>query len=89
MENRVKKLEKEIKEIKRRNQKVEKEKAWETSTTRKISIAISTYFLISLVLFILGSENPFLNAIIPVIGYTVSTLSISFIKTRWIQGLKE
>ncbi len=88
MEELVKKLEKEIEEIKIRNQKVEKEKAWETSRTRKVSIACTTYLFISLVLFMLGNENPFLNAIIPVIGYSLSTLSISLIKQRWLQNLK-
>ena len=88
MEERVKNLEKEIEEIKIRNQKVEKEKAWETSLMRKVSIACTTYLFISLVLFLLGNEKPFLNAIIPVIGYSLSTLSISLIKQRWLQNLK-
>ena len=37
-------LEKEIKEIKERNKRVETDKAWETSWTRKICIALLTYF---------------------------------------------
>ena len=35
-------LEKEIEEIKKRNIRVEKDKAWETSFTRKVCIAILT-----------------------------------------------
>jgi len=41
-------LEKEIKEIKKRNKKVEMEKAWETSIFRKVIIAILTYLVIVL-----------------------------------------
>ena len=38
-----KELKKEIEEIKIRNKRVEKDKEWETSYTRKICIAILTY----------------------------------------------
>ena len=47
MEN-IKNLEQEIKKIKQRNDKVEADKAWETSNFRKIIIAILTYFVIVL-----------------------------------------
>ena len=41
----LKNLEKEIENIKERNKKVELDKSWETSWTRKICIMILTYNL--------------------------------------------
>ena len=44
----TKTLESRLAEIESRNARVENDKAWETSWTRKISIAIMTYFIIGL-----------------------------------------
>ncbi len=45
-----KQIEKEINKIKKRNKKVESDKSWETSTFRRITIALMTYVLIVLFL---------------------------------------
>ena len=58
-------LNEEINKIKNRNNKVEAEKAWETSLERKLSILILTYMIISLVMYFLDFDKPFLNAFIP------------------------
>ena len=42
----MKELEKEIELIKMRNKRVEADKAWETSWTRKICIAVLTYLVV-------------------------------------------
>ena len=42
----MKNLEKEIKEIKERNKRVELDKKWETSYTRKICICVLTYIVV-------------------------------------------
>ena len=76
-------FEEEIKKIKARNQKVELDKAWETSKTRKFSIAILTYFVMVLVMYSLNMESPFTGAIIPTLGFTLSTFSLDFIKEFW------
>lgn len=78
-------LEKEIDKIKSRNKKVEAEKAWETSIERKVSILILTYVIISLVMLLLDFDKPFLNAIIPTFWFLLSTLSISFLKKRYVE----
>lgn len=44
----IEELEKEIPQIKERNKRVEADKAWETSTSRKIIIAIATYIVITI-----------------------------------------
>ena len=76
-------FEKEIKRIQERNKKVELDKAWETSKTRKISIAVLTYFVMVLVMYSLNMDTPFIGAIIPTLGFTLSTFSLDFIKEFW------
>ena len=81
-------LEAEIKKIQARNKKVELDKAWETSNTRKISIAVLTYFTMVLVMYSLDMESPFIEAIIPTLGFTLSTLGMNFLKAIWIKKQK-
>lgn len=76
-------LQKEINDIKLRNQRVEKDKAWETSVARKISVAILTYLTIVIFFFTIKVENPLVNAIVPTLGFLLSTLSLPFIKKWW------
>lgn len=76
-------FEQEIQKIHERNKKVELDKAWETSKTRKISIAVLTYMVVVVVMYSLGLEKPFINAIIPTLGFMLSTFSLSFIKKFW------
>lgn len=81
-------IKKDIKEIKERNERVEKDKAWETSLFRKILIAVLTYIVIVIFFFFAKLSNPFVNAIIPTLGFVLSTLSIPFFKKIWIKIIK-
>jgi len=45
MENRIQNLEKEVELIKERNLRVEAEKGWEVSWSRRLFISISTYLI--------------------------------------------
>ena len=76
-------LEQEIEKIKKRNAKVEIDKAWETSKTRKVLLAVFTYVAIGLYLQAIAIERPWLNAIIPTIGFFLSTLTLPFFKQQW------
>ena len=81
-----KSFDKRIESIEARNSKVEADKAWETSWTRKISIAILTYLVVvSYLHFVIGIE-PWLNALVPVVGFLLSTLTISYLKRLWIEN---
>ena len=75
-----------IDEIKEQNRRVELDKAWETSTTRRIAIMIITYLVASFWLFHLGNEKPLLNALVPVLGYVLSTLSLPMVKRWWVKN---
>lgn len=77
-------LEKEVELIKERNKRVEKDKAWETSFIRRISIAILTYIIVvTYSLLIKNVSNVFLTSLVPVIGFLLSTLSINLIRKIW------
>jgi len=77
-------IKKEIEQIKERNKKVELDKAWETSWTRKICIAILTYFVVVLYSYIISQfSNIWLSSLVPVFGFILSTLSIKFARKIW------
>ncbi len=79
-------LEQRVLSIEERNSRVEAEKAWETSSARIVSIAVLTYILITFVLWLMDITHPFLNSIIPTIGFVLSTFSLPAIKRIWLQN---
>jgi len=78
-------MQKEIELIKYRNKRVEADKAWETSRTRRVIIAIMTYFIIVIFLFTIDATNPWLISLVPTIGYILSTLTLTLMKKQWIK----
>ena len=84
----IEQIQKDIAEIKARNVRVETEKAWETSLFRKVLIAILTYIVIVIFFIFAKLPKPFLGAIVPAIGFILSTLSISYFKNIWIKRRK-
>lgn len=78
-------LQKEIDEIKARNKRVEADKAWETSLTRKIVILGLTYAVIVIFFFVAKLPEPFLNAIVPSLGFFLSTLTVPLFKKWWLK----
>jgi hypothetical protein len=78
-------LEKRISNIEKRNKKVEGDKAWETSTLRKILIIILTYIFAVLYLKIADTTNPFLGAVVPCVGFFLSTQTLNIIKKKWLE----
>ena len=80
----MKDLEKEIELIKERNKRVETDKAWETSWTRKICIAVLTYLVVVAYNYgIIQIDNIFLSSLVPVMGFLLSTLSLKVIRNIW------
>lgn len=76
-------LEQAVQEIQKRNQKVEIDKKWETSFTRRILLILFTYVAITGYLFAIQIPKPFLNAIVPSVGFLLSTLTLPFLKKIW------
>ncbi len=81
-------IEKEIEIIKERNKRVEADKAWEISWTRRLFIVISTYIIAGIWLVVIHDTFPWLKAFIPSVGYMLSTLSLPFVKNWWTSHLR-
>lgn len=80
----MKELEQRLDAIEKRNKRVELDKSWETSWTRKICIMLLTYIVVIIYsYFIRNFDNIFLSYLVPVIGFTLSTLSLKLIRTKW------
>lgn len=80
-------IEQEIQTIKDRNQKVEADKAWERSWARRIFIAVVTYAVAVIWLLTINDTMPWLKALVPALGYILSTLSLPFLKDWWVKNL--
>ncbi len=85
----LKKLEKEIEKIKQRNERVEADKAWETSKERKVVIAVLTYIVIVLFFIFARVPDPYVSAIVPTIAFVISTMSLPFFKEKWLKNWKK
>ena len=82
-------LEDEVNKIKERNKRVELDKSWETSITRKICICILTYIVVVSYSYLIKKvDNIFLSSLVPVIGFFLSTLSLKFISKIWEKNKK-
>jgi len=81
----IEELKKEIALIKERNKRVEKDKIWETSYTRRILLIIFTYLAIGFYLQAININNAWLNAIVPAVGFLLSTLTLPFFKKLWLK----
>lgn len=77
-------LEKRIAAIEARNKKVEFDKAWEVSWTRRIFIMVIIYATIGVYLHFVAHISPWINGLVPVIGYILSTITIERLKKWWI-----
>jgi hypothetical protein len=76
-------LEQRIATIEGRNRKVELDKAWETSATRRIIILAATYLVLGCYLWAIEVPHPWLNAIGPTVGFALSTLVLSPARKWW------
>ena len=82
-------LEERVKKIEERNKRVELDKTWETSWTRKICIIILTYIIVIIYSFLIREYNyVLLTSLVPVIGFTLSTLSLKVVRKIWENSIK-
>lgn len=79
----ISELEERIQKLEQRNSLVDTNKAWETSWTRKCLIALFTYLAIALYLKFIVGIDPWINAIVPTIGFLLSTMTLSWFKALW------
>jgi hypothetical protein len=78
-------LEEKIEKIESRNKKVESDKAWEVSYTRRALLIAFTYLSIGFYLNAIQIKDPWLNAIVPSVGFLLSTLTLPLFKNLWLK----
>lgn len=82
-------LEERIKNIEERNKRVELDKKWETCWTRRLCIMVLTYLVVITYSYMIRMyDNILLSSLVPVIGFTLSTLSLKLIRQIWEKKVK-
>jgi hypothetical protein len=79
-------LKEKIAKIEERNRRVEADKAWETSLSRKIAISLLTYMTVAAFFISAGFPRPFINALVPSFAFLLSTLTLPVLKEAWIRN---
>ncbi|KKT74804.1 MAG: hypothetical protein UX31_C0003G0033 [Candidatus Nomurabacteria bacterium GW2011_GWA1_46_11] len=77
-----------VRVIEERNKRVERDKAWETSFTRRGLLVLFSYLAVGLYLQAINVDRPWLNAIVPSLGFLLSTLTLPFFKSLWQKYLR-
>ena len=81
-------LERRIVAIEQRNARVEKDKAWETSSLRILVIGVLTYIVAVMAFWILGNEHFLLNALVPSAAFVLSVQSLPVVRRWWMKCKK-
>ena len=82
-------LKKRLDKIEERNKRVELDKEWETSLIRKLGICLLTYIVVIIYSYIVRNyDNIFVSSLVPVIDFTLSTLSLKAIRNMWEKKAK-
>ncbi|MAG11753.1 MAG: hypothetical protein CMI52_03015 [Parcubacteria group bacterium] len=88
MHDEIQKIKQFLLALHKRNKRVEADKAWETCWTRRILIAVLTYFVIVLFFWAADLPRPFVNSIVPAVAFVLSTLSMPLFKKIWLKNRK-
>ena len=85
-----KNIDEEIEKIWERNKRVELDKKWETSFTRRAFVCLITYVIVVIYSFMIQKiSNVWLSSLVPVIGFTLSTLSLKLIRNIWEKKIEK
>lgn len=76
----INELKNRIEKIEERNARVESDKKWEQSWLRKVSVGVLTYIVICIFLFAINVPNVYFSALVPVLGFILSTVSLRIIR---------
>ncbi|MBR3368627.1 hypothetical protein IKG45_02430 [Candidatus Saccharibacteria bacterium] len=83
-------LETEIKNIKARNVRVELDKNGRLLGRADFVFVFLTYIVVVIYSFTIQKvTNVFLSSLVPVIGFTLSTLSLRFVRKIWEKRIKK
>jgi hypothetical protein len=84
-ENKIDQIEYRLDKIEERNRRVEQDKLGEVSWQRRLSILVLTYLFVTLYFSVINLSKPFINAVVPTLGFYLSTLTLGYLKSRWIK----
>lgn len=79
-------IERRLRLIEERNKKVELDKAWETSLSRRVIVAILTYIIVVLFFIFASLPRPFINSIVPAAAFILSNMSLPYFKVLWTRN---
>lgn len=83
--NKIDQIERRLAAVEERNKRVEVDKDWERSWTRRIFLVILTYLAVLLYFLAIEIESAYINAAVPAAGFFLSTMTLQFIKSLWIR----
>ena len=86
-DERLQQIEQQLEIVRQRNARVEADKAWEGSRIRIGAICVITYLVASVLLYTIGAKQFWLDALVPPLGFFLSTRSLPAIKRWWISSL--
>ncbi len=72
--------------IQARNRRVEADKAWELSWTRRLILAAFTYVAVLAILLWIRAPQAEWVALVPAVAYLISTLTLGFAKKWWLKN---
>lgn len=78
-------IEQRIQKIENRNRRVEADKTWETSWTRRGLLVLFTYLAIGVYMWAIELPDPWFNAVVPAVAFMLSTLTMPFFKRVWLK----
>lgn len=85
LNNSMSTIEERLVAIEERNARVENAKAWETSWMRRGLLVLFTYLSIGIYMWAINIDRPWLSAIVPAVGFMISTLTMPFFKKLWVR----
>lgn len=83
--NSIKQLEDRLEKIEERNKRVEIDKIWETSLTRRGLLITFTYLAVGFYMQAIEIKDPWINAVVPSVGFLLSTLTLPFFRNLWLK----
>lgn len=79
----VAELQQAVAELKQRNERKDFEKRWEVGPARTLLIIALTYGCLFCYMWLVNMEAALLSAVVPTVGYALSTLAFPGARDRW------
>ncbi len=78
-------LQQEVSLLNTRNRKVGLDKAWDQSLARTLFVAVMTFLCLGVYMSAIRVKNSWLSAIVPTVGFVLTTWSFPTAKNAWVR----